>query len=175
MRTKLFVFMVLCLFAIPMGSWATDTKSGEREMFGDMKKLIPADRIKNVDDLYQKWQDVQAGRSKAIIIDLRTESEFDSGHVKDSNNVDSGHAYTIPDKWPNHDTEMWVFCRTSHRATYFVGSLYKYGYKNVYLVEKGIVGWSEKGYPLVNTYLGEIKVVKYDKKMRESFSYRENK
>ncbi|TAN38481.1 MAG: rhodanese-like domain-containing protein [Nitrospirae bacterium] len=175
MGKKLIICMVVFLLAVPIGAGATDTKSGEKEMFGEMKKLIPPDRMKNSDDLYQKWQEVQAGKSKAITIDLRTESEFDSGHIKDSNNIDSGHAYTIPDKWPNHETEMWVFCRTSHRATYFVGQLYKYGYKNVYLVEKGIVGWSEKGYPLVNTYLGEIKVVKYDKKMKETFTYRENK
>lgn len=175
MRRKFIVLMVVFLLAVPIGSWASDTKSGEKEMFGEMRKFIPPDRIKTTDDLYQKWQDVQVGKSKALIIDLRTESEFDSGHIKDSNNVDSGHAYSIPDKWPDPETEMWVFCRTSHRATYFVGSLYKYGYKNIYLVDKGIVGWSEKGYPLVNTYLGEIKVVKYDKKLKENFSYRENK
>jgi 3-mercaptopyruvate sulfurtransferase SseA len=56
-----------------------------------------------------------------------------------------------------------------------VGLLYAYGYKNVYLVDKGIVAWSEKGYPLVNTYLGEINVVKYDKKLKETYVYRENK
>lgn len=54
-------------------------------------------------------------------------------------------------------------------------AIYGYGYKNVYLVEKGIVGWFEKGYPIVNTYLGEISVVKYDKKLKESYAYRENK
>ena len=70
---------------------------------------------------------------------------------------------------------MWVLCRTTHRATYFAGMLYGYGYKNVYLVEKGIVGWFEKGYPIVNTYLGEISVVKYDKKLKETYVYRENK
>src|SRR5512135_1651888 len=122
MRGKFIVLLVAFLLAIPIESWATDTKSGEKEMFGEMKKLIPPDRIKTADDLYQKWQDVQAGKSKAIIIDLRTESEFDSGHIKDSNNIDSGHAYTIPDRWPDPATEMWVFCRTSHRSTYFVGS-----------------------------------------------------
>ncbi|MDH4232497.1 MAG: rhodanese-like domain-containing protein [Nitrospirota bacterium] len=175
MRKTLLVFMFALLLAMPIASWASDTKSGEKAIFAEMKKLIPSDRIKGTDDLYEKWQEVQAGKSKAIIIDLRTEAEFDSGHIKDSNNIDSGHAYTIPDKWPDPETEIWVFCRTQHRATYFVGTLYNYGYKNVYLVEKGIVGWIEKGYPLVNTYLGEIKVVKYEKKMKENFISRENK
>ena len=53
--------------------------------------------------------------------------------------------------------------------------LYKYGYNNVYLAEGGIKGWAEKGYPLVNKYLGEIKVSMYQKKLKEDFWYRENK
>lgn len=175
MKTTILGFMIVFLLAVPMGSWATDTKDGEKAMYVKMKKLIPADRIKSVDDLYLKWQEIHAGKSDAIIIDLRTEAEFDSGHIKDSNNIDSGHAYTIPDKWADSETEMWVFCRTTHRAAYFVGLLYAYGYKNVYLVEKGIVAWFEKGYPLVNTYLGEINVVKYDKNLKETYVYRENK
>jgi 3-mercaptopyruvate sulfurtransferase SseA len=51
--------------------------------------------------------------------------------------------------------------------------LYKYGYKNIYMVDGGIVAWAEKGYPLVNEYLGEIKVTKYDKKLKEDFIVRE--
>ena len=69
---------------------------------------------------------------------------------------------------------MWILCRTAQRATYFVGSLYRYGYTNVYLVDTGISGWAEKGYPLVNTYLGEILVTKYHKKLCESYAFREN-
>jgi len=166
--------MVVILAALQVVSGA-DIKGGEKSTLDEMKKLIPADRIKTVDDLYNTWLDVQAGKSRAVIIDLRTEAEFDNGHIKDSNNIDSGHAYTMPEKWPDPETELWVFCRTQHRATYFTGMLYKYGYRNVYLVDKGVVGWSEKGYPLVNKYLGEIKVTKYDKKLKESFVYRENK
>lgn len=175
MKKAIFGFVLAVILAVPMESWAIDTKDGEKEMFMKMKNLIPADRTRNVDDLYRKWQEIRAGESKAVIIDLRTEAEFDSGHIQDSNNIDSGHAYTVPDKWADPEQEMWVLCRTTHRATYFAGMLYGYGYKNVYLVEKGIVGWFEKGYPIVNTYLGEISVVKYDKKLKETYAYRENK
>ena len=33
--------------------------------------------------------------------------------------------------------------------------------------------WAEKGYPLVNEYLGEIKVTRYDKRLKEEFAVRE--
>ena len=175
MRRMILGIVLAVLLATPFGTLAADTKGGEKAVLAEMKKLIPPDRIKSVDDLYRTWQDVQAGKSEAIIIDIRTEAEFASGHIKDSNNIDSGNVYTIPDKWPDPETELWVFCRTANRSTYFVGTLYKYGYKNLYFVDKGIVGWFEKGYPLVNTYLGEIKVTKYEKKLKETFAYRENK
>ena len=47
-------------------------------------------------------------------------------------------------------------------------------FKNVYIVEGGIKDWAEKGYPLGNKHLGEIKVIKYHKKLKEDYLYRED-
>ena len=144
------------------------TKDGGKEMFIEMKNLIPADRMRDADDLYRKWQAIRAGESRAVIIDMRTEGEFDSGHIQDSTHINSDHAYTIPGKWADPEQEMWVLCRTTHKATYLAALLYGFGYKNVYLVDKGIVEWFEKGYPIVKTkYHRKIDVVKYDKKLKD--------
>lgn len=56
-------------------------------------------RIVSVGGLHAKWQEVQTGKSKAEIVDIRIPDEFDNGHVLGANNIDSGHAYTIPKKW----------------------------------------------------------------------------
>ncbi len=159
----------LCFAGIASAS----TKDGEKAFLTDLKKAIPQERIVSVDDLHKTWQEIQAGKSNAVIIDVRTHEEFDAGHIKGSSNVDSGHAYQLPKKVGDENQEIWVFCRTQHRASYFVSMLYNYGYKNVYLVEGGIVQWIEKGYPLVNEYLGDIKVVKYNKKTDETYAFRE--
>ncbi len=154
---------------------AVDLKAGETAVYNEFRAAIPKDRIKSVDDLHAKWQDIQSGKSKAVIIDIRTEAEFDAGHIVNSSNVDSGHAYSLPKKIKDPNAEIWVTCRTRHRASYFVGMLYKYGYTNVYLAEGGIKGWAEKGYPLANKYLGMINVLEYQEKLKEFFLYRENK
>lgn len=175
-KTKFIVCITALAFliSIPAVSFA-DLKSGEKTVLNDLRSSIPKNKVKSVKDLYKKWRAVQKGKSKAVIVDIRTEAEFDAGHIIGSSNVDSGHAYSMPKKITDPNTEIWVFCRTKHRASYFAGMLYKYGYKNVYLAEGGIKAWAEKGYPLGNKYLGEIKVAKYHKKLQEDFWYRENK
>ena len=161
---------------LPVSSFAAaDLKAGETAVYDDLRAAIPKDKIKTVDDLYAKWQEIQSGKSKAVIIDVRTEAEFDAGHILNFSNVDSGHAYGLHKKITDPNAEIWITCRTQHRASYFVGLLYKYGYTNVYIAEGGIKGWAEKGYPLVNKYLGTINVKEYQDKLEESYLYREDK
>lgn len=175
------VVVVACmLLSVPTLLFSSESSdavvvNGQKQVFGEVKANIPKDNFKTVDDLYKKWEEVQEGKSKAILIDARTEAEFDSGHILNSNNIDLGLFYTLPEKIQSVDSEIWVFCRTQHRATYFAGLLHKCGYNNVHVVDKGIVGWAEKGYPLVNKYLGEFKVVKYTHKLKETYSFRDNK
>jgi len=174
-KITLCMLVLILSFSFPAFSHANDLEAGEKAVFNEFQNAIPTDKIKTVEDLYAKWQEVQNGKSQAVIIDIRTEAEFDSGHIIGSNNIDSGHAYGLPKKINDPNTEIWIFCRTKHRATYFTGMLYKYGYKNAYLVSGGIKEWAEKGYPLGTKYLGEIKVTKYEKQLDEKFWCRENK
>ena len=145
----------------------------EKKVFAELTALIPQDRVASVDDLHKKWQEVQEKKSVAIILDIRTGAEFYAGHLLNANNIDSGNPYLVPKYWPDPNAEIWVFCRSQHRATYFTSFLYRYGYKNVYLVEGGIAGWAEKGYPLYSKDFGQIKVLKYDKALKEEYKTRQ--
>ena len=145
----------------------------EKKVFAELTALIPQDRVASVDDLYKKWQAVQEKKSDAVILDIRTGAEFYAGHLLNANNIDSGNPYLVPKNWPDQNTEIWIFCRSQHRATYFTSFLYRYGYKNVYLVKGGIAGWAEKGYPLYSKDFGEIKVLKYDKALKEEYKTRQ--
>jgi len=156
----------------PMIGFAT-TAEEEKKVFDELKALIPENRIASTDDLYKKWQDVLAKKSSAVILDIRTGAEFYAGHLLNANNIDSGNPYLVPKTWPDPNTEIWVFCRSQHRATYFTSFLYRYGYKNVYLVHGGIAEWAEKGYPLYSKDFGEIQVLKYDKALKEEYETRQ--
>lgn len=145
----------------------------EKKVFEELTALIPQNRIASVDDLYNIWRKVLDNKSNAVILDIRTGAEFFAGHLLNANNIDSGNPYLVPRTWPDTETEIWVFCRSQHRATYFTSFLYRYGYSNVYLVQGGIAAWAEKGYPLSSQHFGEIKVLKYDKALKEEYETRQ--
>lgn len=162
---KLAVILLAMAIVAVMGTGAiakgNPLKDNETKVYKEFAKLVPKDKVKNVDDLFKKWQEVLAGKSAAYLLDVRTHPEFDAFHIEGSSHIHAGHMYTIPKKIKDPNAEIWVYCRTQHRSAYVAGFLYKYGYKNVYWVSKapdgtvgGIVGWVKRGYPIVNYFFG---------------------
>lgn len=163
---KKFAIVLLALAAVAMLGTSALAKGNpladnEGKINKEFTALVPKDKVKNVDDLYKKWQDVLAGKSDAYILDVRSVPEFQAFHIEGASHIHDGHMYTIPKVIKDPNAEIWVFCRTQHRAAYIAGFLYKYGYKNVYLVGKsadgspgGMVGWVKRGYPIVNYFFG---------------------
>lgn len=172
-KTGICIVVTVLLTCCMAGLASAGPKDGEKAFLADLKKAIPPQKIVSVDDLHKTWQAILEGKSNAIIIDVRTRDEFSAGHIQGSNHVDSAFVYQIPKKIDNPDQEIWIFCRTQHRASYVASMLYNYGYRNVYLVEGGIVKWIEKGYPLVNQFLGDIKVIQYRDKTEEQYAFRD--
>ncbi len=111
-------------------------------------EAFPEDRVVSLDDLHAKWREVREGKSRAVLLDVRTPAEFAGGHVPGSVNVSSERPSRILERWPDRDTEIWVFCRTSRRSMAVGTFLHRHGYRNVYVVDDGVPGWAKKGYPL---------------------------
>lgn len=186
MKRVLTIMMALALvvsFAAVAMAGDNPLKAGEKKVHAEFTAMIPKAKLKTVDDLYKKWQEVIAGKSAAYILDVRTHPEFNAFHIEGSSHIHAGHMYTIPKKIKDPNAEIWVFCRTQKRAGYVAGFLYKYGYKNVFYVVKakdgtsgGIVGWVKRGYPIVNYFFGyaDGKGIHYSKpalKERKGKSY----
>lgn len=164
---KLLAITVAVLLAAALASWAQAAENdsplvlGEKALQKEYAAAVPKDKVKNISDLYKKWEEVISGTSKAILLDVRSYPEFEAFHIEGSSHIDSGHMYTIPRRIKDASAEIWVFCRSDHRARYVAGALCKYGYKNVFVVAKapdgtegGIVGWVKRGYPVVNYFFG---------------------
>lgn len=148
----------------------------EKEVNASFAAEVPKDHVIGVDKFYEVYKAVMDGKKKAYLIDVRTHPEFYAFHIEGTDHVHAGHMYTIPKKITDPNAEIYVWCRTSHRAKYVAGFLYKYGYKNVYLYDKGVLGWAAAGHPFVNQFAGKFKITEYRKTPSEaekSFRVRE--
>jgi rhodanese-related sulfurtransferase len=177
---KSFVFVLALVFILgTVGlAFAADNplKAKEKAVNKEFASHVPKDHIIGVEQFHKIYQEVMAGKRKAYLIDVRTHPEFYAFHIEGTDHVHSGHVYTIPKKIKDPNAEIYIWCRTSKRAKYVAGFLYKYGYKNVWLYNEGVVGWAKAGHPFVNQFTGTFKILEYRKKpsdAEKSFRIRE--
>jgi rhodanese-related sulfurtransferase len=83
----------------------------------------------------QKLQVLRGGK----IIDVRTEGEFLSGHLKDAINIPLGAVKEeVTKKGISKETPLYVICASGNRSTWASISLRLAGYKEVYNISGGI-------------------------------------
>ena len=94
-------------------------------------------------------RDLIAEKAGLVILDVRTVSEFESGHLEGAINIPvevlSSHLSGL-----NQNDELLVYCRTGNRSTTAVGILRESGYDRVYHIDRGIVAWNSAGFPTVS-------------------------
>ncbi len=179
--------LTICLVTLVFAGEAVNKPllSGEKQFHQSLTNAIPKDHLIDVFKLHEVWQKAMADpayRKKIYLLDVRTHPEFYAFHIRGSDHVSMTHVYTLPKKIKDPNAEIYVWCRTQHRATYVAGLLYKYGYKKVYCVVSttkngkkyygGVVGWAQAGFPFVNQFCGEFKITKYHKLLNEKGEYR---
>ena len=91
----------------------------------------------------------------ALLIDVREETEFKTGHVPGTVNVSRGRlefriwkALGHPDK-VDMNRKIYVQCQTGGRATLAAKQLKDIGFTNVTAVVMALADWQKKGYPFV--------------------------
>ena len=173
---KSIIFGVVLVFVLGTVGFAlagdNPLKAGEHAVHQSFIKEIPKDHVIDVFKLHEVWKKAMADpayRGKIYMIDVRSDSEWNAFHIEGTDHIQAGHMYVIPKKIKDPNTEIYIWCRTSHRAKYVAGFLYKYGYKNVYLVSStpknkgGVVGWAQAGFPFVNQFSGVFYIKEYRK------------
>lgn len=88
--------------------------------------------------------------SNIAILDVRTAKEFADGHVAGAVNIDvnqTDFAQKI-DQLDRSKTYI-VYCRSGRRSSKAVSIMASKGFKNLYNVSDGFVGWNKNGLPFV--------------------------
>ena len=92
-------------------------------MINNIFKLFRYYDIKEEVKNYQSLPD-------AVLLDVRTNEEYKTGHISGSINIPVDDILEIEDKIPDHDTMIFVYCHSGNRARRAVDKMKMLGYKN---------------------------------------------
>lgn len=80
----------------------------------------------------------------AVLLDVRTTEEYQSGHIPQSINIPLHEIHTVAEIISNHTIPLFVYCQSGARSSQAVAALSKMGYTEV----KNIGG--------INNYRGKV-------------------
>ena len=84
--------------------------------------------------------------SEYILIDVRTQDEFDSGHINSAINLDF-YSNTFKNdilSLPKNETIV-LYCRTNNRSGKTATILQENGYRHILVIKGGITEWVKNG------------------------------
>ena len=138
---------LLILLALVIGCNSVPTLSAFARPFADAQGDKVAQSSQPKTGTYQK---ISAEEAKArmdsgdpvTVVDVRTESEFNSGHIKNAILIPVDTiGGTRPEQLPDLDAEILVYCRSGIRSRSAAQKLIQLGYTNVYDFG-GIMSWT---------------------------------
>lgn len=110
----------------------------------DYASTIP-DGYNAVGDIVAFKDAVEA--SGALLIDVREPGEYEEGHLAGAVNIPLRTLTENLDKIPT-DRQVFIYCKSGHRAGMGLSSLGMLGYDNVTAFPPGYAGWTAAGEPV---------------------------
>ena len=113
-------------------------------------KIVQEARANITECSVVELKDKLASDPKAVLIDVREESEFAAGHVPNAVHLSKGILERdIETRYPDPSTTLYLFCGGGYRSALAADSLRKMGYLQVTSVDGGWKAWTDAGYPTV--------------------------
>jgi len=86
------------------------------------------------------------------LIDVRTPEEYESGHLTNSENLNFfDETFEKELDKLDKDVPVCVYCKSGGRSTKAAEILKKKGFKDIYNLDGGIMGWKKEGLPVDKT------------------------
>ncbi|MCX2454290.1 thioredoxin domain-containing protein [Pedobacter sp. PLR] len=98
-----------------------------------------------------EFQNQLKNAGKAVILDVRTPEEFNTGHLDQAKNLNIYDA-TFQESISKMDKTqpVYVYCKGGGRSANAVKKMQELGFATVYELKGGIVAWEQQGLPLNN-------------------------
>lgn len=87
---------------------------------------------------------------QAILLDVREDHEWDKGHAQQAVHLGKGiFERDLEHKFPDHQTELLMYCGGGYRSVLTAAAAQKMGYRNVYSIMGGYKGLLAAAWPMV--------------------------
>ena len=89
------------------------------------------------------WAELQEQTSESVILDVRTEEEFESGYIKGALNMDirGGADFLASIESLDKPKSYFVYCRSGARSGQACQLMSQMGFNAVYPLEGGVLAW----------------------------------
>jgi rhodanese-related sulfurtransferase len=137
--------------------WCGEIGEVVKEMVTDAKDKTGMISVDELSAIMEADKDI-------VIVDIRTESEYITGHLKKSIWIPRGKLeFLAGGKLPSLDAELVVYCRIDSRAALAAQTMTAMGYENVKYLKGGFMEWAKAGYPIYNKH-GKLIVEVFEEK-----------
>ena len=133
-RTTVIVMVAVAIVAIVAALYTPKLLHWGEDEYGDVT--------------VQEASNLIADKPELVILDVRTVSEFNDGHIEGAINIPVEEIANRLSELDKND-ELLVYCRTGNRSATAVGILEDAGFTKIYHMHEGISVWVQQGYPVV--------------------------
>ena len=90
-----------------------------------------------------EWAELQSQTPESVILDVRTEEEFESGYIKNALNLDirGGSEFISSIEELDKSKAYFVYCRSGARSGQACQLMEQMGFEQVYNLEGGVLAW----------------------------------
>lgn len=93
-------------------------------------------------DVFTLQHRIQNAPNKLYILDVRTDSEWAAGHIKEAHHIELPFIRSNIDSFPK-DSTLAVTCESGYRASIVASLLKKRGYQDVTNIQGGMAAWKK--------------------------------
>ncbi len=148
--------MIRSLFLVASIALSAGMAQADEPMTEEAVAAAAKEGITFVDNDY--LADRQAANADLLLVDVRTQAEYEQGHIPGARWISRGKAeFEFAETVRDAGTEVIVYCRTGSRAALVKKALDAQGYRNVE-AHQGFETWAEAGRPFENG-LGRLQLL----------------
>jgi len=91
----------------------------------------------------EEWSEQFKANDKAVILDVRTEDEFEDGYIPNAVNIDIYQSQEFISGLEKLDKNKsyFVYCRSGSRSAQACAIMNQLGFKNTFNLEGGFMDW----------------------------------